>query len=221
MGEGDTGTSQMESTQAVEEHDREDRPEGGRSSTPVEDGGTRSVEPEKKNVSERKVESVESDNQVEDGREGDEGRTDEVLEGEREGGRVSPDQKGERKVYKSQLLKSAGIQLQGSKSGSNEAALGEELAGVPRSSQDRKLEQFSEILLDSDHSDLSPTDSETQMTLPAEDGANEVTPSGPAEEEGDGGRSKLDRRVRFADELESTDAASTGVYIYLYMYMYI
>ena len=129
----------------------------------------------------------------------------------KEGGRGSPSNKGERKAYRSQLLKSAGIHLQGtSQSDTSEGASGDRITDETQHSVDRNLEQFSEILLDSD---VSPTESDTQMSLPGGEGVNEGTPSGQAEEgesEGNGGRNKSERRVRFADEVDSTSAASTG-----------
>ena len=136
------------------------------------------------------------------GEEEEEGRKEEKKkEGNTERGSVrSP---VEREAYKSQLLKSAGIQLQGSEVDTNEGALGEQ------NSQDRNLEQFSEILLDSD---LSPTESETQMSLPAEDGDNVDPSSGVVEGGGGEGKSKSERRVRFADEVESVDAGMFYIY---------
>ena len=135
----------------------------------------------------------------------------------KEGGRGSPSNKGERKAYRSQLLKSAGIHLQGtSQSDSSEGASGDTMTDETQYSQDHNLEQFSEILLDSD---VSPTESDTQMSLPGEEGVNEGTPSGQAEEgegEGNGGRNKSERRVRFADEVDSTTAASTGT-VYMFV----
>ena len=129
----------------------------------------------------------------------------------KEGGRGSPSNKGERKAYRSQLLKSAGIHLQGtSQSDTSEGASGDRMTDEMQHSQDRNLEQFSEILLDSD---VSPTESDTQMSLPGGEGVNEGAPSGQVEEgegEGNGGRNKSERRVRFADEVDSTSAASTG-----------
>ena len=152
-----------------------------------------------------------------EGRKGEEG----VVEGEEEAGKDVPVGKKKRKVYKSQLLQSAGIHLQAveplshessssgnSVEGKSEAVRGEgevvrseggkEGSGVSHKSEDRNLEQFSEILLDSD---LSPTDSETSVSLP-QDRAPEVAPG---EKEA---QSKAERRVRFADEVD--EAASTG-----------
>ena len=129
----------------------------------------------------------------------------EVIKGEevREGGgggeergEGSPANKEERKAYKSQLLESAGIQLQGSSDTSGQH------------SQDRNIEQFSEILLDSD---VSPSNSETQLSLP--EGAPDEPPSGPVGE-GEDGKNKPERRVRFADEVvESTDTGRNGVFL--------
>ena len=126
---------------------------------------------------ERKVDGT--NNRKEEGEAGD-GR-----EGE-EGGNL---EEKEKKAYKDQLLKSAGIQLQGSL---EDNTTGAPLKTGEDTTQDRNLEQFSEILLDSD---VSPTDSETGLS-PPEGG------------EGEGGTSKPERRVRFADEvLEATDNA--------------
>lgn len=150
-------------------------------------------------------------------RKGEEG----VVEGEEEAGKDVPVGKKKRKVYKSQLLQSAGIHLQAveplshessssgnSVEGKSDAVRGEgevvrgeggkERGGVSHKSEDRNLEQFSEILLDSD---LSPTDSETSVSLP-QDRAPEAAPE---EKEA---QSKAERRVRFADEVD--EAASTG-----------
>ena len=140
----------------------------------------------------------------------------EVLEGEGEDEGVVTGKTKERNSYKSQLLKSAGIHLQGSESDSIEGEgvgnVGGELADRTGGSEDRNLEQFSEILLDSD---LSPTDSETHMTLERpEDGngdgdkAAPPTRLVPGEGEGEGGRGKTERRVRFADEVEEAEATT-------------
>ena len=147
-------------------------------------------------------------------------RATEEGEGEGEAGGEREEREGdsptdrERKAYKDQLLKSAGIQLQGSSE--------PDIAGAPsmtadqtvQSSEDRNLEQFSEILLDSD---LSPTNSEVGVGVG--EGA-ELEGGGVAEGEGlqgggvageEGGRGKSERRVRFADEImESTDTAGTA-----------
>ena len=114
----------------------------------------------------------------------------------KEGSEGSPRDKEERKVYKSQLLKSAGIQLQPSSESDGGSAVTDTSQQV---TGDRSLEQFSEILLDSD---LSHSDSEVQ---------GEEVVSGRVEEGGEEGKSKSERRVRFADEVtESTDDPNTG-----------
>ena len=122
-------------------------------------------------------------------------------EGEKEvegGGEEDSPRGKERKASKDQLLKSAGIQLQGSSETDITGAPLKTDDDATQSSQDRNLEQFSEILLDSD---LSPTDSETGLCLP-EGGAQATGES----QGGEGGKSKSERRVRFADEvLEATD----------------
>ena len=111
---------------------------------------------------------------------------------EKRGDKVQSLKRSER-TDRSELLKSAGIQLQGSSESDMTGAASDDIT------QDRNLEQFSEILLDSD---LSPTDSDTQLNL-SQDGVED------GKEEG--GRSKSERRVRFADELmESNDVPNTG-----------
>lgn len=148
-----------------------------------------------------------------EGRKGEE----EAMEGEEDAGKGVPVGKKKRKVYKSQLLQSAGIHLQAVESssqgspssgnsvegkdevvrGESEVVRGEGGKEGSQKSEDRNLEQFSEILLDSD---LSPTDSETSVSLP-QDRAPEVAP-------GEEAQAKAERRVRFADEVDNT--ASTG-----------
>lgn len=102
-----------------------------------------------------------------------------LTEGGKRGDKVQSLKRSDR----SELLKSAGIQLQGSSESDMTGAASDDIT------QDRNLEQFSEILLDSD---LSPTDSDTQLNL-SQDGVED------GKEEG--GRSKSERRVRFADEV--------------------
>ena len=100
-----------------------------------------------------------------------------------------------RKLDRSELLKSAGIQLQGSSESDMTGAARSELAQTGNVGQDRNLEQFSEILLDSD---VSQSDSETQPEGKEEE----------KEEDKEGGAPKSERRVRFADEI--TESADTG-----------
>ena len=116
------------------------------------------------------------------------------IEEEGEGGEEDSPRDKEKKAPKDQLLESA--------TGSSESDItGAPLRTSEYTAQDRNLEQFSEILLDSD---LSPTDSETGLSLPG--GGAGAEGEGPAVEEG--GRSKPERRVRFADEvMETTDNA--------------
>ena len=170
------------------------------------------VQPREKAEVERDEEASEMVLHMEGEGEGEE----EVLEGEGEDEGVVTGKTKERNSYKSQLLKSAGIHLQGSESDSIEGEgvgnAGGELADRTCSSEDRNLEQFSEILLDSD---LSPTDSETHMTLerPEDgngDGDEAAAPTRlvPGEGEGEGGRGKSERRVRFADEVEEAEATT-------------
>ena len=122
--------------------------------------------------------------------------------GEGEGGEEDSPMDKERKASKDQLLKSAGIQLTDS---SESDITGAPLRTSDDTAQDRNLEQFSEILLDSD--------SETGLSLP--EGGAGIEGEGPEVEEG--GRSKPERRVRFADEvMETTDNAGLHNVVFHY-----
>ena len=142
-----------------------------------------------------------------------------TAEGARgEGGGDTSPQDRERKASKDELLKSAGIQLQGSSEPETEGVSSPGASTEAQPSSDRSLEQFSEILLDSD---LSPTNSEAGLSVP-EEGEREGEGEGvPGEEPG---KNKTERRVRFADEVQESTADTPGMHnahIGYYLPMYI
>ncbi|CAI8025250.1 Amyloid-beta A4 precursor protein-binding family A member 2, partial [Geodia barretti] len=217
-GEGDGGREEGEGGEEGGEGDGDggrEEGEGGEEGGKEEEegrggGGISSVE-EKKNEdadSERGAQltvDTEDDKEVEKKQEEvEEGKVNRTLEedskeieggGEGEGREEDSPMDKERKASKDQLLKSAGIQLTDS---SESDITGAPLRTSDDTAQDRNLEQFSEILLDSD--------SETGLSLP--EGGAGIEGEGPEVEEG--GRSKPERRVRFADEvMETTDNADS------------
>ena len=209
-GEGDDG---REGGEGGEEGGKEEEEGGG-------GGGIRGISSveEKKNEdadSERGAQltvDTEDDKEVEKKQEEvEEGKVNRTLEedskeieggGEGEGGEEDSPMDKERKASKDQLLKSAGIQLTDS---SESDITGAPLRMSDDTAQDRNLEQFSEILLDSD--------SETGLSLP--EGGAGIEGEGPEVEEG--GKSKPERRVRFADEvMETTDNAGLHNVVFHY-----
>ena len=175
----------------------------------------------------------EGDEAGEGGGEGDrQGKEEELQGSDRKAGEGLTAMKRQKTVGKSQLLQSAGIHLQGvhpslgthgppylgscvmGEGVEGEDVRGEGGEGVGKTFPkvaDRHLEQFSEILLDSD---VSPTNSEVSLspTLPLPQGTAVVEGSvevGGSEEAGKReAHPKAERRVRFADELVDTPQAS-------------